>query len=717
MSSSANLLCPVCRRAFKAHGLENHFRQSPRCRDSIAAQQQQAPPVAFIDFSAGQSSRSSSTGENADDVGITKSFSMETHRRRSSRLVKQIGESATPAFIATSCSVSSLHEGNCHELEDSFPTPASEFPAFAEDSGASPSHLSRSTLGQVVTLDDDEELDMPLTYSNETMAMVRILRMCRNSGVPIKVTDKLLSTIHDEYARGNLSTSRPPPQSKTALSKLQLMFPMLVKPVLKRVPLETVSINAQLRHNPSFKMSPPIPVYSFLKQLQDLLSDPLFRDITNLDVDPNDRWRPFPATTSSREANGDWRLNDNSEVKDGEWQFNCNRRFGPHLPAEFHVFCIFYTDKTGKGAVAPISMEPFVFTLSLIKEEARRSHRSWRPLGFVPCYYNPHSKKKVFGKNVRNYHRILDALLESVVEVQNNPPTMKVILGDQFSYQRIVVKTDFLIGDGLNADQVTGRVCARNDTERISHACHASSRDADNPLHQCRFFMASFLERLTIAALGPDPCSDQTEWNHYVRSCMAEFRNSSASAAEQTKLKQCMLASLLRRMTIAQEILRRVFGQHAVDNAFCRLDMGDNPRGFTGFSSSDPMHIVENGIVPQLLQVVIGDMPDSMQTRLDRLAFSLFGSQWCRPGQRSAFPRVVLRNGFCTLSGLSSDQKMGKLLALTVMAHTVEGRSILDERCSEDFDMKKAGARNKFRGGKKKTPSQVDILKEGLCLS
>lgn len=625
-----------------------------------------------------------------------------SRHRHSTRLSQCHGLQGTDPdeFHNFSCSISSLRD----EEEPAYP--AEDNIVGLENRDVLVHHAP--TFGLVRTL-ANEELNLPTLHSDKTASMTRILCKCRNSGVPIRITDNILATVQEEFACKCLSLNSKIPSSKTTLDKLKKMFPSLVEPTIMQVPLETVSLTNQLKHQPPLVPLPSMPVFEFVAQLQDLFDDPLFTNLDNLDVDPHNHWEQ-PLPVSSYDDYGDWQFTAGTKLKDGEWQHNCLAYCGPELPMALHMFLVWHTDKTGKGAVAPCSMEPFVFSLSITKENIRRLCCSWRLLGFVPKHCNPNIKTKVFGQNMRNYHRILDALFAPVVAAQELPPILRACLGDEHAWRRTVLHTNLLTGDGLNASTVAGRVGARKLTNRISHACHTPWISCDDPLHCCKFFSQEFLECFTLAALGPDPKSDASAWQSLILNWTTEPHTNAARKEIETALQRALCC----RMAICQEILRSVFGQHMVDNVFYCLNLGDNPRGVTSVASSNPMHIWDGGTVPQFLEVIIDELPDSKKMRMDRLTERIFSSQWCRPGQRSDCPQIVMRNGFTTLSGLTCDQKMGKLLGLAIVAQTEEGRSMLEHHCSPDFDRKKKRITSHL-AGTEPTSSNEEEDSEGEC--
>ena len=96
---------------------------------------------------------------------------------------------------------------------------------------------------------------------------------------------------------------------------------------------------------------------------------------------------------------------------------------------EFILGIQFNVDKTGAigDAFQRHSSEPFMFTLSILNEDAKRKPHLWKPLGFLP---HP-GKQCADGSRVRNYHAALGRLLSQVAELQKTPPILRVRLQSQ----------------------------------------------------------------------------------------------------------------------------------------------------------------------------------------------------------------------------------------------------------------------------------------------
>jgi hypothetical protein len=141
------------------------------------------------------------------------------------------------------------------------------------------------------------------------------------------------------------------------------------RPFTQSIPLERTPVE---QHNHIYHRSPGFPTYSFLEQLQDLLSfTAIFEDLDNLVVNKDDRWLPYARSDNLYDEfqDGDWFLNGHPDV---------------HDPEEFTIGLIIYTDKTAKGALNPTGMETVVFLLTLLQEQVCRRAGAWRPLVFIP---------------------------------------------------------------------------------------------------------------------------------------------------------------------------------------------------------------------------------------------------------------------------------------------------------------------------------------------
>jgi hypothetical protein len=176
------------------------------------------------------------------------------------------------------------------------------------------------------------------------------------------------------------------------------------------------------------------------------------------------------------------------------------------------------------------------------------------------------------------------------------------------------------------------------------------------------------LQRLTVAALGPS--TDAPGWVEYLDSLQSN------------KLKKAAELALKTRKKIAETILKNVFGQHVVNLVWFHVNQGPNPRGCFGSTSVDPMHAFEEGIVPNIMSVILDPLSESAKSSLDALAINIISCNRWDP----EYPRMNFSGGFCSLTQLTADEKVGKMILLWIIMQTPLGRDIVDKRCNSSFD-------------------------------
>jgi hypothetical protein len=562
-------------------------------------------------------------------------------------------------------------------------------------------------LGEIFSIAPDEDFDMLQAFPSSLISMTRIIHYCRTAAVPLYLVDGLLKIISEEVGSNRLNLNAVPCQRST-MKDLSRLF-HVPSPLPINVPLERTVLEQQ---NGEFPRSPSFPTFSFLEQLQDLLSmSDIFSDVDNLVVNPDDPWLPYNRSGS---------LVD--EMQDADWFLNA--RDPVPNPLYFDLGLLLYTDKTGKGALNPHGMEPLVFTLTMLREAVRQRPECWRPLGFVPQFRKSSSalervqkqSKRTAGRLVRNYHLVLDALLAGIVECQKNPPIVRMRIGNEWKFVMVRIFLEAVLGDALSNDVICGRVQSRNSSSmRLCRACHIPQVVSDDSSHCCKYLIQKHMERIIISALGPesDICNPeyQNKWEAFVNEMIVN--SGPATATQKLVLRRKYASALQRRKEICTQILRVVLGSHVVDNAFFRLNCGNNPRGVFGATATDPMHAVEEGIFPNFVEVVIDPLPDSAKATLDDLVETLFSKSSNRSSQRSLYPRISFSGGYSSLTQLSADEKVGKLFALAIVAETPVGREILSQRCDPEFDLRKKKRARQFRREKDEISDSDTSEEEG----
>jgi hypothetical protein len=482
---------------------------------------------------------------------------------------------------------------------------------------SSPTIKKGYVLGDVHQIACNEDFDMLDAFPGSLVSMTRIIHYCRKAAVPLYLVDGILKIILEEVSANRLNLLDPP-SSRSTMKDLKQLFAVPV-PRMVAIPLERTLLE---QANAFYPRSPTFPTFSFLEQLQDLLSmSDIFRDIDNLVVNDDNPWLPYNPPG-----------NRGDEMHDGDWFHNA--RCTPSDPMIFDLGIILYTDKTGMGQLNPHGMEPLVFTLTLFREHIRQRPDCWRPLGFVPQFRKNSSanervqkqSKTTTGRLVRNYHCVLDTLLAGIVECQNSPPIVRIRIGNEWKFVRVNIILEAILGDALSNDVICGRVQSRAGSPRLCRACHIPQEFSHDTRHCCKFLVQRHMERITLSALGPETDSSNenyfNQWDAFVDEKVTEAGDRNDSFKKGLRHKYA--AGLRRRMNICTQILRVVLGSHVVDNAFYRVSCGNNPRGVFGATPTDPMHAVEEGWIPNFLEVVIAPLPDSAKRMLDNLVESLF---------------------------------------------------------------------------------------------
>ena len=553
-----------------------------------------------------------------------------------------------------------------------------------------------------IGIDDSFEAMPDQVVPKELYAMTEILDITRRAGAPLDLVDRIFKVVEREVKMGRLQVNRLP-RTDWSLSKIKELF-HCPTPVVSTVDVERSKVEISKGIQPK---APAFPVYDFVDQLRDLLNDEVFADIGNLVVDPDDRWAPYrrfryspsfvddDSTTSSPSTDSRQDFVNWSFAQDGDWFQNIILEEDFNSEKDFVFGIQLNVDKTGASgdAFQRHSSEPLMFTLTLLTDQSKHKAHLWRPLGYLPLQDRKNGSS---GRNVRNYHRVLDMMLAGLVEAQRKPPVVRLRLGDEYRFVRARVFLVNCICDGLANEALVGRVQNRTaGCPRLCRACHTATTDSSTPNNPCRFVSQYAMERLTVAALGPEPIADPPLGQN--TSPFEWYMERKQGVTTATGMESAN--KLLRqRQKVCERILKEVFSSHVVDNAFFKVDMGPNPAGIFGATPTDLMHAFEEGVVPCLLAVIIDPLPASQKYILDEIASSLISGNNCRSSSTDKYPRFSFKGSFTSLTLLSADEKMGKLLLLYLVFLTKRGRKVLDDRCSYHFDENRQKNRDKFVG-------------------
>jgi hypothetical protein len=562
--------------------------------------------------------------------------------------------------------------------------------------------------GKVLTVPSDYGKGQ-YCYSKKDRTQMRLYNICNEAGAPLYLLDKLLAQMKIEMGSNpdlNLLQLSSFTKRKAFMSRMHRKFPS--------PPPEAILVELE-------SFDEPVTVYRFnaMDQLQrHLLRKDLYGDITKLNVNqtsPFDQSLPVPPSAMR-------------EITDGTWHPEALLRhlcqdipmddLGDTVEDIFEKFLLtfeLYTDGTGTDQKETNSLEPVVMCSGLLMSCFNSNHRSRVLLGYMP---NLKSRKSAasqtrrsgtqagYGCGVRDYHKCLSIILQPLVEAQQNPPTIDILLGDQVCRRRLILLMGFLLGDGKSQDMATGRVAAFTNTFRLCRAAFIPSDIASDTDKSVPWIKTAVIEHVVRAAMF-DPMAGREslpydltiEWNLHL------------STLPTLTEKRRHVAGAKRRVNIATNILNKALGTHKVRNAFFSLDCG-SPYGIFGHTLADLMHCLEEGIIKYLLGVFLDPLSISIKESLDDLVTLLLSAKANRCFGRRLFPRLNFTRGYSRLTLLSSEERTGAFLALILVLVTDRGQAILGDRFAPRFDEKRKERARQFKGGKKRTRDDEEEVRQ-----
>ena len=128
------------------------------------------------------------------------------------------------------------------------------------------------------------------------------------------------------------------------------------------------------------------------------------------------------------------------------------------------------------------------------------------------------------------------------------------------------------------------------------------------------------------------------------------------------------------------------------------------------------MHTLEEGIIPIVIHCLIDPLTDSKKKELDDLVTKLLGSssQVNKSGDRHLFPRVSFTRGFCSLSLLTADERVGQLFIISMLLLSSSGKSILQGRFSLDFDEKRTKRQEASMKSRHSKPQSTNKARQSI---
>ena len=563
---------------------------------------------------------------------------------------------------------------------------------------------------------------VPHHYADEPAKMAKLIKIFQDSGCPENLYDKAMNEVQSLVLDNVITKCKSNiPSYAATLKALEKDFPVV--PPIQR----TIEIELPFPLEDGKVPTVSFPTFSFVDTLQDLLNSPVFEDENNFDFHS---LCPFGRGEEDlSEEKEDVNSNDGDESDESDHQeeeegsvvvhlvdprtLQDGTRFKEavqNLAAKFGEDSViakwlslglqFFVDKiSSMDRMQVYGMEPLMYTLSCFTEEQRRNPANWRCLGYIPklpkgsMQVGEENRNIPMGYHLRNYHKVMDVLLEGVVAAQKVPPTLRMRVGSEYKWGKGHIHVNNMIADGLAIDVVSGRCQTYKNSPRICVSCHTRQKDANCTGNmKCKFLTQWGIEKMVIAALGPEDNNNGD----------SEFSRALSALCLTQKGTARQKSALSLRMKIVQTILHRVFSQHVVDNAFFKV-LFDDPCGIFGLRFTEIMHCLEEGLYPYILKAFLGPLSIATKNKLDKLAKLIVNQS--RPGMRDQYPEINLTKGFCNLSTLSADRRVGRVFLLMIIAETPAGRALLQKRCDKNFDAE----RLKRSVGKKRKNDDVAL--------
>ena len=307
-----------------------------------------------------------------------------------------------------------------------------------------------------------------------------------------------------------------------------------------------------------------------------------------------------------------------------------------------------------------------------------------------------YSKCKNPTEKLQMYHDCLAMILQPLKEMQYKTPIMEVMIGKYIRRVKVKVFISAVLGDGKSNDALCTRIRAQKKTLRLSRSCLIPSNESVTGITMAPCWVRTdILEHLMQSAFGiKDTCKEEG-W--------ISFLNNLDSTTTKNHYQQYAK----RRQKICRSIIEKVFRNHVVKNAFFGIDFLRSTHGIFGHTPTDVMHCLEEGIFKYIHQTILDPLPETQRKQLDSLVNSMMTKN--RTHGMDYFSRCNFSNGFSSLSYLSSDERVGAILALLIVMYTDKGREILDSRFHPSFDSIRMLFSNQF---KKRSKNKIEINSE-----
>ena len=213
----------------------------------------------------------------------------------------------------------------------------------------------------------------------------------------------------------------------------------------------------------------------------------------------------------------------------------------------------------------------------------------------------------------------------------------------------------------------------------------------------------TMVEERTRLASQADGRRSKTKTTKKRKPTERQLQKQREEAEKERERLEAMEEKIVReRLALAETIKKQAFsylkgalGLHPVENAFLPFNFGYDPRHLWGAFPTDLMHAYQSGLLMYINRMLLDKLPNKKRMMLDRLVDRILGRK--RTSTKKMWPRYNFTKGFCKLSFITSDEWVGKLFVLLIVASTEEGKSIMQCRFSDREEIPLA-SKEDFKG-------------------
>ncbi len=364
--------------------------------------------------------------------------------------------------------------------------------------------------------------------------------------------------------------------------------------------------------------------FNFTNQLYSLVSDrALFGNLDKLDVNVDDPFGKYVPSSGLL-----------STVNSGQWYNSAYQHEVKDPSKDFMMPIIFACDETHLRKGGKAASWPLLFTTSILNQQTRNLPIAWRTLGYINdlTLIQSSAEDKDLSKELKaeRLHAIFKTILATLIEAQEFGALddIPLLFGDETKIVNLKVPVIFIIGDMQGGDKICCTTCHySNKLHRLCRKCNVRGDESGDPLIKCK------------------------------------------------KINMVRMMQLVKDNK--QDILDN-YNQYNVHNAWFDVSYGGCRFGiFSAACPIEPLHSLENGIIPDCLSILFKDeMRPALKKELDKIVRNLTllpRQRFLSSGAEPCMPRLLWKDGVTSLTDLSAKLKVGIMFTIVVVSLREEG--------------------------------------------